>query len=101
VSGATALAQGGYWSAYLTPPPDMTRYRPGGIVVDVGRGQGGQLSALRDAGCRPIGLELAPKAARESHAIGHPVIINALERLPFRDGNCHGRPLQGGTLIHR
>ncbi len=43
MSGATALAQGGYWSAYLTPPPDMTRYRSGGIVVDVGCGQGGQL----------------------------------------------------------
>ncbi len=90
MSGATALAQGGYWSAYLTPPPDMTRYRSGGIVVDVGCGQGGQLRALRDAGCRPIGLELAPEAARECHAMGHPVIIAAAESLPFRDESCNG-----------
>jgi SAM-dependent methyltransferase len=68
----------------------MTRYRSGGIVVDVGCGQGGQLRALRDAGCRPIGLELAPEAARECHAMGHPVIIAAAESLPFRDESCHG-----------
>ena len=90
MSGATALAPGGYWSAYLTPPPDMTRYRPGGIVVDVGCGEGGQLSALRDAGCRPIGLELAEEAAHACHAKGHPVIIAAAESLPFRDESCHG-----------
>jgi SAM-dependent methyltransferase len=68
----------------------MTRYRPGGIVVDVGCGEGSQLTAIRDAGCRPIGLELAPEAARECHAMGHPVIIAAAESLPFRDGTCHG-----------
>jgi SAM-dependent methyltransferase len=90
VSGAIALAQGGYWSDYLTPPPDMSRYRPGGIVVDIGCGQGAQLSALRDAGCRPIGLELAPQAARECQAKGHPVIIATAESLPFRDEGCHG-----------
>ena len=68
----------------------MTRYRPGGIVVDVGCGQGGQLSALRDAGCRPIGLEPAEEAARACHANGHPVIIAVAESLPFRDESCHG-----------
>lgn len=68
----------------------MTRYRAGGIVVDVGCGQGGQLSALREAGCRPIGLELAEEAARACHAKRHPVIIAAAESLPFRDESCHG-----------
>ena len=90
MSGASAAAPDGYWTPYLTPPPDMTRYRPGGIVVDVGCGQGGQLSALRDAGCRPVGLELAEEAARESHAKGRPVIIAAAESLPLRDESCDG-----------
>src|SRR5262250_2868011 len=69
--GATALSRSptvamldGYWSEYLTPPPDVTWYRPGGIVVDVGCGEGAQLTTLRNAGCRAVGLELAPDAAR-------------------------------------
>ena len=53
-----------YWSSYLPPPPDMTRYRPGVIVLDVGCGNGAQLTRLREAGHRAIGVELDPEAAR-------------------------------------
>jgi SAM-dependent methyltransferase len=90
VSPAAAPLQDAYWSAYLTPPPDMTRYRPGGIVLDVGCGEGVQLTNLREAGCQAIGLELAPEAARACYAMGYPVIIASAERLPFRGESCHG-----------
>jgi SAM-dependent methyltransferase len=68
----------------------MTRYPPGGIVLDIGCGEGAQLSALREAGRQAIGLDLAPEAVRASRAIGHPVIIAGAERLPVRSECCHG-----------
>jgi SAM-dependent methyltransferase len=90
VSRAGALAQDGYWSAYLTPPHDLNWCRPGGIVLGVGCGQGEQLTALRETGGQAIGLELAPEAARASRAMGHPVIIAAAENLPVHRRSCHG-----------
>ena len=79
-----------YWSAYLSPPLDMTCYRPGGIVLDVGCGEGLQLSNLRQAGYQAIGLEIAPEPARSCRATGHAVIIARAESLPFRNDSCHG-----------
>jgi SAM-dependent methyltransferase len=79
-----------YWSAYLTTPPEMSHYRSGGTVLDVGCGNGEQLTRLREAGCRAIGLELAPEAARGCRTMGHPVIIAKAESLPFRSNSCHG-----------
>ena len=85
-----APVQDRYWSAYLSPPLDMTRYRPGGIVLDVGCGPGSQLSNLRQAGYRAIGLELATEPARACRTAGHRVIIARAESLPFRSDSCHG-----------
>lgn len=79
-----------YWSAYLPSSPEMGHYQPGGTVVDVGCGNGDQLSRLRDAGCRAIGLELAPEAARACRTMGHAVIIARAENLPFRTNSCQG-----------
>jgi SAM-dependent methyltransferase len=79
-----------YWSAYLAGPPEVSQYQTGGTVLDVGCGSGEQLTRLRDAGCRAIGLELAPDAARASQAMGHPTVIARAEDLPFRSNSCHG-----------
>ena len=79
-----------YWSAYLSSPPEMSHYQPGGTVLDVGCGNGEQLTRLRDARCRGIGLELAPEAARTCRAMGYPVIIARAENLPFRSNSCQG-----------
>jgi SAM-dependent methyltransferase len=79
-----------YWSAYLTSPPELSHYPPGGTVLDVGCGSGEQLTRLRNAGCRAIGLEPAPEAARAARALGHPVIIARAENLPLRSNSCHG-----------
>src|SRR6266849_3429182 len=62
-----------YWSAYLSSPPEISYYQPGGTVLDVGCGNGEQLTRLRDARCRGIGLDLAPEAA-----------------LPCRSNSCQG-----------
>ena len=79
-----------YWSAYLSPPPDMTRYRRGAIVLDVGSGNGAQLTRLREAGHRAIGVELDLEAARTCRRIGHTVVIANAESLPFRSNSCPG-----------
>jgi len=79
-----------YWSSYLSPPPDMTRYRRGAIVLDVGCGNGAQLARLREAGHRAIGVEVDPEAARACQRSGHAVVIASLENLPFRSSSCPG-----------
>ena len=68
----------------------MTRYRPGGFVLDVGCGEGLQLANLRQAGYRAIGLELAAEPAQACRATGHCVIIARAESLPFRSDSCDG-----------
>ena len=79
-----------YWSSYLPPPPDMTRYRRGAPVLDVGCGNGAQLTRLREAGRRAIGVEVDPKAARACRRIGHTVVVASAESLPFRSNSCPG-----------
>lgn len=79
-----------YWSAYLDEPPELARYPRGGVVVDLGFGSGTQLSRLRAAGFRAIGLELMREAARAARQLGHPVLIGKAEQLPFRSQGCHG-----------
>ena len=79
-----------YWSAYLSSPPEISHYRPGGTVLDVGCGHGEQLTRLRDAGLRAIGLELATEAARACRTMGHRVVVARAESLPFRSNSCHG-----------
>jgi ubiquinone/menaquinone biosynthesis C-methylase UbiE len=85
------VMQGGYWSSYLPPPPDMRRYQPGGVVLDVGCGRGSQLNALRQE-CRAIGLELSPQAAHACRTEGHRVTVGTAEKLPFRSQSCQGIP---------
>lgn len=68
----------------------MTRYRRGAIVLDVGCGDGAQLTRLREAGHRGIGVELDPGAARACRRIGHTVVIASAESLPFRSNSCPG-----------
>lgn len=68
----------------------MTLYRPGAIVLDVGCGNGAQLTRLRQAGHRAIGAEVDPEAARACRRIGHTVVIARAESLPFRSNSCPG-----------
>jgi SAM-dependent methyltransferase len=68
----------------------MTRYPRGATVLDVGCGNGAQLSRLLEAGHRAIGVEVDPEAARECRRNGHTVVIASAERLPFRSNSCPG-----------
>lgn len=85
-----APPKGSYWLPYLSPPPDITRYRRGAIVLDVGCGNGAQLSRLLEGGHRAIGVEVDAEAARECRRNGHTVVIASAERLPFRSNSCPG-----------
>ena len=79
-----------YWSEYLDPPPDFQRYSPGGIVIDIGCGHGEQLALIREAGCRPIGLEPFFETAGAAKALGYPIVVARAEQLPFRTGGVQG-----------
>jgi len=68
----------------------MGRYPLRGLVLDVGCGDGEQLTRLRDSGRRSIGLDVSPEAARASRRVGHAVIIASAESLPFRSNSCEG-----------
>jgi len=85
-----SLEENSYWSAYLDPAPEISRYPVGGIVVDIGCGAGEQLSALGAAGYQAIGLEPVVKTAREAKTLGHPIVVARAEQLPFRTGSCQG-----------
>jgi SAM-dependent methyltransferase len=73
-----------YFIPYLGKPPDVNRYPPGGLVLDLGCGNGDQLSRIREVGCRGIGLELLRQPARETRRRGFPVVIGRAEQVPFR-----------------
>jgi SAM-dependent methyltransferase len=88
-SGSPALPKDSFHH-YLPPPLDVTRYSPGDLVLDIGCGPGGQLTQLRDAGFRAIGLEVAVEAALASRALGHPVVRARAEALPVRSNSCRG-----------
>jgi SAM-dependent methyltransferase len=79
-----------YWSTYLDPPPEISRYAHGGIVVDIGCGSGEQLSDIGAAGCRPIGLEPFAETAGAAKALGYPIVVARAEQLPFRTGGVQG-----------
>jgi SAM-dependent methyltransferase len=79
-----------YFAPYLDQPPEVTRYPAGSLVLDVGCGNGMQLSRLRDAGCRGIGLELRAEQARETRRLGFPVVVGKAEQAPFRTEACQG-----------
>jgi SAM-dependent methyltransferase len=68
----------------------MSRYCRGAIVLDVGCGNGAQLTRLREGGHRGIGVEVDPEAARACRRIGHTVVIASAESLPFRSNSCRG-----------
>jgi SAM-dependent methyltransferase len=68
----------------------MTRYPRGATVLDLGCGNGAQLSRLLEAGHRAIGVEVDPEAARECRRNGHTVVIASAERLPFLSNSCPG-----------
>jgi SAM-dependent methyltransferase len=85
-----APARDSYWSSYVSPPPDMTRYPRGATVLDLGCGNGAQLSRLVEAGHRAIGVEVDPEAARACQRSGHAVVIASAENLPFRSSSCRG-----------
>ena len=85
-----AARQDSYWSAYLYPSPDLTRYRRGAVVLDIGCGTGAQLLQLREAGYRGIGLEPEAAAARACRRSGLPVVVGRAEHLPFHAGSCPG-----------
>ena len=86
-----------YWSSYLSPLPDMTRYRQGAIVLDVGCGKGAQLARLREAGHRAIGVEVDPEAARACRRIGHTVVIASAENLQPAHIQSAGEPVEAET----
>lgn len=85
-----SLKEASYWSGYLDPAPDISRFPDGAVVVDIGCGPGEQLSALRHAGYRAIGLEPDVETARAARALGHPVVVAKAEQLPFKTGSCQG-----------
>ncbi len=74
--------------------------RPGGFVLDVGCGGGHDLTLLRDAGLRTVGVDpsLAMVHAAASRGVS-PLVQAEGEQLPFRAGSVDGCRIER-VLIH-
>jgi SAM-dependent methyltransferase len=77
-----------YWAAYLPPALDLNPYRSAAAVLDIGCGNGNQLTHLRTAGFHPIELEIAEDAARVCRARGHVVVRATAKHHPFRSNSA-------------
>jgi len=65
----------------------LAEARPGERVLDLGCGAGRFLTALRDAGAQPVGVEIAEAAAQRARATGVEVrLVEPDGSLPFAHG---------------
>lgn len=73
---------------------DTARPRPGTRLLDLGCGAGRHLDAFRDAGYRPVGLDLSlPLLARSRRRTGDArvdLVCGDMRRLPLREGSVEG-----------
>jgi len=72
------------WSAFLRSDFEFTSSGPGAVVVDIGCGEGEQLTALRERGCQPIGVDVDRGATAVCRAGGFPAVVASAEHLPLR-----------------
>ena len=79
----------GHWQAWgRTTIP----YLQGKAVLEIGHGPGHLLAAMKDAGLKPVGLDLSPQMGRLARSrlrragAAFPLVRARAQRLPFRDG---------------
>jgi SAM-dependent methyltransferase len=80
----------GSWSGYIAEDFTFEDYVPGSRVLDVGFGDGRQMRHLREAACRPYGVEHNEGLAARGRAAGLTVCRAKAEELPFGDGAFDG-----------
>lgn len=78
------------WSHYVLRDYDFTSFASGTSVLDIGCGNGRQLQALVQRGCRAVGIEPKPDVVNKCTAIGLHVIEGCAEKLPFCDDSFDG-----------
>lgn len=73
---------------------DLSVFRPGMTVLDIGCGYGRELGRLADAGCVPVGIDPSPACVARSRELGFTTHEAYAERLPFADNSIDGVILQ-------
>ena len=63
----------------------VTKYRTGGVLLDIGTGDGEFLSVAKAAGFEVIGTEPSTTGTRLASARGHDVRIGRLQEIDFKD----------------
>ena len=69
---------------------NLSAFRPGMTVLDVGCGYGRELQRLADAGCVPIGLDPFSACVEQSRSLGFTAHQGYAEHLPFADNSFDG-----------
>ncbi|MFN0198140.1 MAG: class I SAM-dependent methyltransferase [Planctomycetaceae bacterium] len=69
---------------------NLSAFRPGMTVLDVGCGYGRELQRLADAGCLPIGIDPFSECVEQSRSLGFTAHQGYAEHLPFADNSFDG-----------
>lgn len=78
------------WSRYSLRDYAFTSFAPGTSVLDIGCGNGKQLQALAQRGCRAVGVEPKPDLVNKCNSMGLNVVQGWAEKLPFQDESFEG-----------
>lgn len=72
----------------------FSRLGEGMRVLDVGCGSGREMIRVRERGCRPFGIDIAPTCVEQCRSLALPVVQAGAERLPFADAVFDGAVCQ-------
>lgn len=79
-----------FWSPYILHDYTFSDFSPGARVLDIGCGEGTQLSRTAERGCWVAGVELDGDALSACRGRGLTVVQAKAESLPFRSGSLDG-----------
>jgi SAM-dependent methyltransferase len=90
----------------VRPMADIKRFAqlaaPGALVLDVGCGPASDMRALREAGVKPVGIDISAGVLAEARLLlpRDPIVQAPYERLPFRPASFGGLWMNAALAHH-